>query len=54
LRRAEAAEALGMSLDTFERHVQDELRIVRRGRLRLIPVAELERWLAQNAARVLQ
>lgn len=27
-----------------------ELRIVRRGRRRLIPVRELERWLDENAA----
>jgi hypothetical protein len=27
---------------------------VRRGRLRLIPVRELERWLDSNAARVLE
>jgi len=31
-----------------------ELRIVRRGRRRLIPVRELERWLEENAAVVLQ
>ena len=47
--RADAAEALGMSLDSFERHVQPEIRLVRRGRMRLVPVAELERWLADNA-----
>ena len=30
-----------------------ELGIVRRGRWRLIPVRELERWLEDNASRVL-
>jgi hypothetical protein len=30
-----------------------ELCVVRRGRRRLIPVRELERWLDENAARVL-
>jgi hypothetical protein len=30
-----------------------ELRIVRRGRRRLIPVRELERWLDENATRAL-
>lgn len=54
LSKAEAAEALGMSVDSFERYVQDEIRLVRRGRLRLIPVVELERWLAENAGRVLE
>lgn len=53
LTRAEAARALGMSIDSFERYVQPELRLVRRGKLRLIPVAEIERWLAENAARAL-
>ena len=50
LTRPEAAAALGMSIDSFERHVQPELRIIRRGRMRLIPVHELERWAAENAA----
>lgn len=49
LTRAEAAASLGMSLDSFERHVQPELRIIRRGSLRLVPVAELARW-ADDAA----
>ena len=54
LTRAEAAETLGISLDSFERYVQPELRLVRRGRLRLIPVVELTRWLERSAARVLE
>ena len=41
--------SLGMSLDSFERHVQPELRLIRRGKLRLVPVAELERWANENA-----
>lgn len=53
LTRAEAAAALGMSLDSFERHAQPELRVVRRGRMRLVPVGELERWLERNAERPL-
>jgi len=51
--KAEAAAALGVSVDFFEQHVMPELRIVRRGRRRLIPVVELERWLAENASMVL-
>jgi excisionase family DNA binding protein len=54
LTRAEAAAVLGVSLDSFERHIQGELRLVRRGRLRLVPLRELERWLDANAARVLE
>lgn len=53
LTKVQAAEALGMSVDSFERHVQDELRLVRRGRLVLVPVRELERWLDEEADRVL-
>lgn len=45
----EAAEAVGMSESSFKRHVQPELRIVRRGSLRIIPVPEIERWLESNA-----
>jgi len=52
--RGEAAGALGMSINSFERHVQPELRIVRRGKLRLIPVREIERWLEENAELVLE
>jgi len=54
LTRPEAATALGMSVNSFERHVQPELRLVRRGKLRLIPVAEIERWLDQNADRAIE
>jgi hypothetical protein len=43
-----------MSVDSFERHVQPELKIVRVGRMRLIQVRELERWLENHAARVLE
>jgi hypothetical protein len=45
----EAAEAVGMSESSFKRHVQPELRIVRRGSLRIIPVPEVEKWLESNA-----
>jgi excisionase family DNA binding protein len=50
---AEAAAMLSMSRDSFDRHVRDELRLVRVGRKVLIPVKELERWLELNAARTL-
>jgi hypothetical protein len=52
LSRQEAAMSLGMSLDSFERHVQPELRLIRRGKLRLVPLAELERWANENAESV--
>ena len=53
LRKTEAAQALGMSVDFFEDHVLHELRIVRRGRLTLVPIRELERWLSENQHRTL-
>jgi excisionase family DNA binding protein len=46
----ECARALGVSRDFFDEHVMPELRIVRRGRRRLVPVRELERWLSAEAA----
>jgi hypothetical protein len=45
---------LGISVDSFERYVQPELRLVRAGRLRLVPIAELEKWLDSNAAHVFE
>lgn len=45
----EAAKAVGMSESSFKRHVQPELRIVRRGSLRIIPIREIEKWLEGNA-----
>jgi hypothetical protein len=53
LTREEAAAALGMSIDSFERHVQPTLRMVRLGRMRLVPVAELERWVTEHAERTI-
>jgi excisionase family DNA binding protein len=49
LTKTEAAMALGVSVDYLEQHVMHELRIVRRGRRRLIPLAELQRWLDDTA-----
>lgn len=51
--KAQAAEALSMSIDSLERHVLHDLRVIRRGRLVLVPVAELERWANANAERTL-
>lgn len=47
--RTNAAAMLDMSVDSFERYVQPQLRIVRCGRMRLFPVVELERWARENA-----
>ena len=47
--KTEAAEALGVSVDFFDHHIAHELRAVRRGRRRLYPLAEINRWLEQAA-----
>jgi excisionase family DNA binding protein len=53
LSKVEAADALGVSVDFLEEHVMHELRVVRKGRRRLIPVKELERWMDEQATRPL-
>ena len=52
LTKTGAAEALGVSVDFLEQHVMPELRVVRRGRRRLIALGELERWLQQSGEAV--
>jgi hypothetical protein len=47
----EAAAAIGVGPDFFDANVAPELRLIRRGRKRLVPVAELERWVAKSAGR---
>ena len=47
---AEAAAAIGVGPDFFDSNVAPELSLIRRGRKRLVPVSELERWVAQTAA----
>jgi excisionase family DNA binding protein len=47
----EAAAALGISVDHFERHVKAELPVVYSGSLRLYARTALERWLEQQAIR---
>lgn len=49
LNQQEAAAALGVSVDHFERHVKPELSYVMAGSRRLYPVAELQRWLDGEA-----
>jgi len=53
LTREEAAQAVGLSLSTFTRHVQPELKVIRRGSAVLVPVRELERWADGAAERAL-
>lgn len=46
---SEACAALGVSWDFWSEHVAPEVRIVRRGRRKLVPVKALEEWLEANA-----
>jgi hypothetical protein len=54
LRPEEAAESLGVSRNYFDAHIAPELRFVRRSRLKLFPIVELEGWLDREAARALE
>jgi hypothetical protein len=47
--RSTAASMLAMSVDSLERYVLPDVRLVRQGRLRLVPVSELVRWCEENA-----
>jgi hypothetical protein len=48
--KAEAAAALGVSIDFLEEHILSELCVIRKGRLVLVPVKELERWVDRSAS----
>lgn len=54
LTRREAAEALGISVESFSRYVQPEVKVVRRGSLRLFPISDLERWLEENSSSIVE
>jgi hypothetical protein len=49
LTREEAAASLGMSLDSFERHVQPSICMCRLNSMRRVSVRELERWVEHNS-----
>jgi hypothetical protein len=52
LRRSEAADALAMSIDSFERYVEPSIKLVIKGPLRLVPYAELERYVSETSQSV--
>lgn len=54
LRRDEVAAALGVSEETFDRHVRPSLPVARLGQVRVYPVAALEAWLAENSSAPLE
>jgi len=41
----QAAESLGLSQSHFRQHVLPHIRSIKVGRVRIVPVIELERWL---------
>ncbi|HEY4916554.1 MAG TPA: hypothetical protein VIH92_06575 [Solirubrobacteraceae bacterium] len=45
----QACEALGVSWDTWRTHIEPDMRLVRLGRRKLIPVSELQAWLDRHA-----
>ena len=49
----EAAASIGVGRSFFYEHVLPDLRVIRIGRKRLIPVRELEIWTERQAARIL-
>jgi hypothetical protein len=53
LTKAEAAASLGIGITKFDQLVAPDVRMIRDGRLRLVPVVELERWVIEHAERVL-
>lgn len=46
----DAAAALSVSRDSFERHVMPGIRVLRVGRRLLVPRVEIERWIEINSA----
>jgi excisionase family DNA binding protein len=48
----QACEALGVSWDTWRVHIEPDVRLVRLGRRKLIPVSELQAWLDRHAESV--
>ena len=49
----EACQSLGVSWDFWAEHVAPDIRVVRRGRRKLVGVRELERWVEENGEAVL-
>jgi hypothetical protein len=45
----QACASLGVSWDTWRAHIEPDVRLVRLGRRKLVPVAELQRWLDEHA-----
>lgn len=51
---SEACEALGVGWDLWHEQIEPEIRLVRLGRRKLVPISELHAWLERHAARALE
>jgi excisionase family DNA binding protein len=49
----EAATSIGVGRSFFYEHILPDLRVIRLGRKRLIPMRELEAWTERAASRIL-
>jgi hypothetical protein len=49
----EACDALGVGWDFWHEQIEPEIRLVRLGRRKLVPVNELQIWLERHSARTL-
>ena len=50
----EACAAIGVSWDTWHQHIEPNVRIVRVGKRKIVPVTEIQRWLSENAETTLE
>jgi hypothetical protein len=50
----QACESLGVSWKTWHELVEPEIRLLRLGRCKRVPVVELERYIADHAEKVLE
>lgn len=51
---SEACKALGVGWDLWHEQIEPEVKLVRLGRRKLVPVSELQAWLDRHAARVIE
>jgi hypothetical protein len=49
LNQCEAAEALGVSISHFERHIKPDLPVTYTGSLKLYPLAGIQQWLDRQS-----
>lgn len=50
----EACSSLGVSWDVWKEHIEPDVKLVRIGSRKLVPLSELQRWLDNNATTVLE